>query len=111
MHCEFRTQKFKEWSHKILKEEQRILHNEIKRKVIFYVKAFIKLRIHCTPDSALIDELKLLVRNRLAGYKAPREIEFVSDFVMTSSGKINRRVLRESELEKSTALTTSVILD
>lgn len=69
------------------------------------IKAFIKLRVGYTPGNALIDELKLLVHSRLAGYKAPREIEFVSDFSMTSSGKINRRILRETELEKSTILT------
>lgn len=66
------------------------------------VKAFIKLRMGYASDNDLGDELKMLVRNRLAGYKAPREIEFVSDFVLTSSGKINRRVLRESEMEIST---------
>jgi len=65
------------------------------------VKAFKKLRSNYTPGKPLSDELELLVRNRLAGYKAPREIEFVSDFPMTSSGKINRRQLREAELEKS----------
>ena len=37
------------------------------------------------------------VRTQLAAYKAPREVEYVEDFVMTSSGKINRRILREAE--------------
>jgi acetyl-CoA synthetase len=42
--------------------------------------------------------LKTHVHDRLAPYKAPREIAYVSDFEMTSSGKINRRALRNGEL-------------
>ena len=61
------------------------------------VKAFIRLAANTTGDEALSDELKEHVRTRLAAYKAPREIAYVSDFEMTSSGKINRRVLRASE--------------
>jgi len=45
----------------------------------------------------MIDSLCNHVRTQLAGYKTPREVEFVDDFVMTSSGKINRRILREAE--------------
>ena len=61
------------------------------------VKAFIRLSVNTVGDDALVAELKLHVRERLAPYKAPREISFVADFVMTSSGKINRRVLRDGE--------------
>ena len=61
------------------------------------VKAFIKLRAGQAPSAELAQALKDLVRNHLAAYKAPREIEFVDSFEMTSSGKINRRVLRERE--------------
>lgn len=66
------------------------------------VKAFVKLRMGYSSSEALIEELQTLVRKRLAAYKTPREIEFVGEFVMTSSGKINRRVLRDAEIEKST---------
>ena len=45
----------------------------------------------------LIEDIRNYVKENLATYKAPREIEFVNNFVMTSSGKINRRVLRENE--------------
>ncbi|WDR06269.1 AMP-binding protein [Devosia rhodophyticola] len=65
------------------------------------VKAFIKVRQGFTADSELSDSLTQHVRQRLAGYKAPREIEFVDDFVMTSSGKINRRALRDAEKTKA----------
>jgi len=61
------------------------------------VKAFIKLRIGEQSDDEQVQILRDHVRTQLAAYKAPREIEFVDEFVMTSSGKINRRVLREAE--------------
>jgi acetyl-CoA synthetase len=61
------------------------------------VKAFVKLRAGQTGDNALTDALKSHVRSRLAAYKAPREIDFVTDFELTSSGKINRRALREAQ--------------
>jgi len=61
------------------------------------VKAFIRLSVGANGDDALSAELKAHVRERLAPYKAPREIEYVADFEMTSSGKINRRALRARE--------------
>jgi acetyl-CoA synthetase len=65
------------------------------------VKAFVRLRAGHDGTDALKAELVEQVRRRLAGYKAPREVEFVSDFVLTSSGKINRRTLREAEAAKT----------
>jgi len=67
------------------------------------VKAFIKLRAGEQGSDALVQTLREHVRTLLAVYKAPREIEFVDEFVMTSSGKINRRVLREAEVNKAQA--------
>lgn len=61
------------------------------------VKAFVKTRAGQIADETLSDALKLHVREKLAAYKAPREIAFVDEFVMTSSGKINRRALRDAE--------------
>ena len=63
------------------------------------VKAFIKLHKGFNPSTELIEEIRNFVKENLASYKAPREIEFVDSFIMTSSGKINRRVLRERENE------------
>ena len=63
------------------------------------VKAFIKLHKDFNPSTELIEEIRNFVKKNLASYKAPREIEFVDSFIMTSSGKINRRVLRERENE------------
>ena len=44
--------------------------------------------------AALTATLTAHVRARLGPYKAPRALEYVTDFPMTSSGKINRRALR-----------------
>ena len=63
------------------------------------VKAFIKLHKDFNPSAELIEEIRNFVKENLASYKAPREIEFVDSFIMTSSGKINRRALRERENE------------
>jgi acetyl-CoA synthetase len=65
------------------------------------VKAFVRLRAGQAGSEALAAELVEQVRRRLAPYKAPREVEFVSDFVLTSSGKINRRALREAEAARA----------
>lgn len=61
------------------------------------VKALVRLRAGVDGTAALVAELQAHVRTRLAAYKAPRVVAFVADFPMTSSGKINRRALREAE--------------
>lgn len=76
------------------------------------VKAVIKLRADEVQSDALTDALCNHVRTQLAGYKTPREVEYVDDFVMTSSGKINRRLLREAEERKAlTQLSTENAVD
>lgn len=67
------------------------------------VKAFVRPRATHLPSDALSADLIAHVRTRLAAYKAPREVEFVSDFEMTSSGKINRRALRAVEAARAGA--------
>ncbi len=63
------------------------------------VKAFVKPSRDYADraDADLVETLRQHVRQRLAPYKAPREITFVDSFEMTSSGKINRKVLRLAE--------------
>ena len=61
------------------------------------VKAFIRLAQGSKADAALTEALRAHVRERLAPYKAPREIAYVDSFQMTSSGKINRKALRAAE--------------
>jgi len=41
------------------------------------------------------------VRERLAPYEYPKEIEFVDELPMTTTGKIQRRILRLREEERS----------
>jgi benzoate-CoA ligase len=43
------------------------------------------------------DELKAIVKDRLAPYKYPRFIEFVDELPKTATGKIQRFRLRERE--------------
>ncbi|PSM17645.1 AMP-binding protein [Nitratireductor sp. StC3] len=61
------------------------------------VKAFVRLAAGYAGDAVLGEHLRAHVRERLAPYKAPREIAYVEAFEMTSSGKINRKALRAAE--------------
>ncbi len=57
-------------------------------------KAFVVLKSGAKADEA---ELKAFVKERLAPYKYPRQIEFVADLPKTATGKIQRFKLRERE--------------
>jgi acetyl-CoA synthetase len=61
------------------------------------VKAFIVLAAGYTPSSALEDDIQQHVRRSLAPYEYPKEIEFIDALPMTTTGKVQRRVLRERE--------------
>ena len=63
------------------------------------VKAFIRLKAGYAGDEALTKALQEHVKVKLAPYKAPRAIEYVTAFEMTSSSKINRKTLREREMK------------
>ena len=59
-------------------------------------KAFVVLK----PGSTATDEeLKAFVKDRLAPYKYPRQIEFVTELPKTATGKIQRFKLREREAQ------------
>jgi acetyl-CoA synthetase len=69
------------------------------------VKAFIVLTAG-TPrsrdgDEKLIAELQTHVRGKLAPYEYPKEIEFINELPMTTTGKVQRRVLRLMEQERA----------
>jgi acetyl-CoA synthetase len=51
-------------------------------------------------DSELKKSLQEHVKKYLAAYEYPREIEFVKELPMTTTGKIQRNVLRDMEREK-----------
>jgi acetyl-CoA synthetase len=59
------------------------------------VKAFIVLKQGCAPSDALAAEIREFVRTRLSAHEYPREIAFIDDMPMTTTGKIIRRLLRE----------------
>ncbi|MEJ7662129.1 MAG: hypothetical protein WKG07_22465 [Hymenobacter sp.] len=58
------------------------------------IKAFV---VATSPSDELAVELKALVRERLAAYEVPRQIEFVDELPLTTSGKIRRNELRRLE--------------
>ncbi|MFO7925812.1 MAG: acyl-CoA synthetase [Halobacteriota archaeon] len=60
-------------------------------------KAFVTLAAGYVPSTDLADGLRKDVRERLAAYEYPREIEFVDELPKTSSGKIRRASLEERE--------------
>ena len=65
------------------------------------VKAFIIAAVGVTADAALVKELQQLVRSRLAPYETPKDIEFVQSLPMTTTGKLQRNVLRQLEVDRA----------
>jgi len=59
------------------------------------VKAYVVLRPEYFSDEALAKELQQHVRKCLSTHSFPREIEFVAELPKTSSGKIQRFMLRK----------------
>ena len=67
------------------------------------VKAFIVLTPGHAPSLALEEDIRQHVRGRLAPYEYPKEIEFIEALPMTTTGKVQRRVLRELEASRKGA--------
>jgi len=61
------------------------------------VKAFIVLTEGYVASDALEGEIREHVRGRLAPYEYPKEIEFIDTLPMTTTGKVQRRILRLRE--------------
>jgi acetyl-CoA synthetase len=59
------------------------------------VKAYVVLKPGTVGDRPLADEIRTWVRERLSAHEYPREIEFVEDLPLTTTGKVIRRQLRE----------------
>ena len=59
------------------------------------VKAYIVLKEDVEPSPELAEAIRLHVRDRLAAHEYPREVEFVDDLPMTTTGKVIRRILRD----------------
>lgn len=52
-------------------------------------------------DRKLVAQLQAHVKERLAPYEYPKEIEFIDALPMTTTGKVQRRVLRLQEQERA----------
>ena len=71
--------------------------------------ALVKAYVVLTPEAraalgdgaALVAELQQHVRGKLAPYEYPNEIEFIEALPMTTTGKVQRRVLRLQEEERA----------
>ena len=64
------------------------------------VKAYVVLAAGYAASDALIAELQAHVKGKLAPYEYPKEIEFIDSLPMTTTGKVQRRVLRLREEER-----------
>ena len=61
------------------------------------IKAFVLLAPGFAPSQALEQSIRDHVKALLAPYQQPREIEFVNSLPMTTTGKVQRKVLRDRE--------------
>jgi acetyl-CoA synthetase len=59
------------------------------------VKAFIVLKANVPASDALAAEIQTFVRTRLSAHEYPREVAFIDEMPMTTTGKVIRRLLRE----------------
>lgn len=64
------------------------------------VKAFVVLADKIIGDAALAEELRLYVKGRLSAHAYPRDIEFVAQLPKTPSGKVQRFLLRQAEIDR-----------
>jgi acetyl-CoA synthetase len=64
------------------------------------IKAFVTLSAGHAPSEALKESIREHVKRHLAPYQQPRDIEFVTELPMTTTGKVQRRVLREREAQR-----------
>ena len=69
------------------------------------VKAYVVLSPGFAPGDELVNALQQHVRGLLAPYEYPKEIEFIDQLPMTTTGKVQRRVLRLREEERAKTFT------
>jgi acetyl-CoA synthetase len=67
------------------------------------IKAFVTLAPGEYACDALKDSIRAHVKRHLAPYQQPREIEFIAELPMTTTGKVQRKVLREREARLATS--------
>ena len=59
------------------------------------VKAFIVLKKGYAASDSLASDIQGFVKTRLSAHEYPREVAFIDDMPMTTTGKVIRRLLRE----------------
>ncbi|TCD13697.1 AMP-binding protein [Oricola cellulosilytica] len=65
------------------------------------VKAYIVLRKAYAPGDNLKREIQSYVKARLSAHEYPREIEFIDEMPLTTTGKVIRRLFRERAVAES----------
>ena len=63
------------------------------------VKALVRLSPGVPKSESVREKIQQQVKTRLAAFKYPREVDFVDDFPLTTTGKIDRKLLRKREQE------------
>ena len=59
------------------------------------VKAFVVLKAGHVASDRLADEIQAFVKTRLSAHEYPREVAFIDNMPMTTTGKVIRRLLRQ----------------
>jgi acetyl-CoA synthetase len=59
------------------------------------VKAFVVLKSGHAPSDTLAADIQGFVKTRLSAHEYPREIAFIEQMPMTTTGKVIRRLLRQ----------------
>ena len=72
------------------------------------VKAYVALKPGVAPTDALAREIQAFVRERLSAAEYPREVAFVDEVPLTTSGKVIRRGFRERAAREAGAADESV---
>jgi acetyl-CoA synthetase len=67
------------------------------------VKAYVVLAAGHAGTPQLVEDLQRHVRGQLAPYEYPKEIEFIDALPMTTTGKVQRKVLRDRERARAGA--------
>jgi len=67
------------------------------------VKAFVVLKDGFSGSPALAEEMGSWVRERLSAHEYPREVEFVKEMPLTTTGKVIRRVFRDRARQEAAA--------
>ncbi len=60
------------------------------------VKAFVVLKPGYSESEALAQDIQAFVRTRLSAHEYPREIAFIAELPLTTTGKVIRRMLRDA---------------